>query len=92
MAKQKEDLNTRYDIFSSFREALSLNSRNDFFLARREGIFKFSCSESVLGSLRTLSDGDDAGKGSCVCCINDLRSFLGWTTAVATKPEVLNRF
>jgi hypothetical protein len=92
MAKHKWDFATSYDIFSSFREALSLKSLKDFFFARREGIFTFSCSESVLTSLRTLSDGDVAGKGSCVCCVNDLRSFRGWTTAVATRPEVLNRF
>lgn len=79
--------NTSYDVFSNLREALSLNSLKDFFVALLRGIFTFSCSES---DSFTRSEGDDVCKGIGVCSVSDFLYFLGWTTAVATKPEVLN--
>lgn len=79
-----------YDVFSNFREALSLNSLKDFFVTLFKGIFTFSCSESVLQSLLTLRVGVDVCNGNGVCWASDFLYFLGWTTAVATIPEVLN--
>lgn len=83
---------TSYVAFSNFREALSLNILlKDFLVALLTGIiFTFSCSESELQSFPTLSDGVNVCKGIGVGCVNDFLNFLGWTTAVATKPEVLN--
>lgn len=89
-AKTETLHNPSYDVFSNFREALSLNSLNVFFVALFKGIFTFSCSESVLQSLMTLRVGVDVCKGNGVCWASDFLYFLGWTTAVATKPEVLN--
>jgi hypothetical protein len=74
----RELKNTSYDVFSNFREALSLNNLKDFFVARLSGIFTlFSCSESVLQSFKIFRDGVVVCKGIGVCCAIDLLYFRG---------------
>lgn len=90
-ARAKEMFNSSYEVFSSFREALSLNNLKDFFVDLFSGIFTlFSCSESVLQSFKIFNDGVVVCKGIGVCCVIDLLYFRGWIVAVATIPEVLN--
>lgn len=78
-----------YDVFSN-REPFSLNNLKLFLGALLKGTLTFSCSESVLQSLVSLREGEDVCKSNGVCCAMDFLCFLGWTTAVATRPEVLN--
>lgn len=77
-AQTEKELNSSYEVFSSFREALSLKILKLFFVARFIGIFTlFSCSESLLQSLRIFRDGVVVCKGMGVCCVIDLRYFRG---------------
>lgn len=84
-------INTSYDAFSHFPLEFSLKNLIDLWcLDFLMEILTFSCSESVFtfSSLIILGEAEVCkGNGDCW---KDFLNLRGWTTAVATYPDVLN--